>query len=185
MSDKAPNVRRVSWRAMLLHVTLIVVLMLASAVVFGEESLAAATVVIAGAFVVCLFASQWALAGRHRLGVRRVREGRFEEAIEQFEASYAFFTRHGWVDTYRYLTLMSMSALSYREMALVNIAYCHGRLGHAEKTKEYYLRALAQFPQSAIAKACLTLIAAFEKRAASAQRKDIAPDNGAADAAGD
>jgi tetratricopeptide (TPR) repeat protein len=174
MSEKTPAVRQVSWGAIVVHVGVIVVAMLAAATVFGEKNVVPATIVIAATFVVYMFVSQWALARRHRAGTQRLREGRFEDAIAHFESSYAFFARRAWLDKYRCLTMLSISAASYREMALVSIAFCHSRLGDAEKMKQYYVRALTEFPHSAVAKACLAMIAALEKRQPPAQRTDEA-----------
>ena len=45
------------------------------------------------------------------------------EAINEFQKSYDFFEKNQWVDKYRYLTLLTASKSSYREMALNNIAF--------------------------------------------------------------
>jgi TolA-binding protein len=58
--------------------------------------------------------------------------------------------------------MMSPSAISYREMALVNIAFSVSQLGQGTDAKEYYQRALDEFPNSAMAKAALRLIESVE-----------------------
>src|SRR4051812_3023465 len=60
----------------------------------------------------------------HRRGMALVKQKRYAEAIPFFKNSYTFFTKNLWIDKYRYLTLFSSSAISYREMALNNIAFC-------------------------------------------------------------
>ena len=102
------------------------------------------------------------LARPHRRGIRLVKAGRFAEAIPQFEASYQFFTRRLWIDRWRYLTLLSSSAMSYREMALCNIAFCYGQIGEGAQSKIYYQRALQEFPNSGLATAALNIILAAQ-----------------------
>lgn len=99
----------------------------------------------------------------HRHGIRLVKQRRFEEAIMAFENSYAFFNRHRWIDRWRCLTLQSASTVSYREMALVNIAFCASQIGQGTKSKEYDRRALLEFPESGIAPAALKLIESAEQ----------------------
>ena len=54
--------------------------------------------------------------------------------------------------------MMSASAISYREMALCNIAFCYSQLGDGQKAESYYRRALDEFPNSALAVAALRMI---------------------------
>ncbi|MDH3639811.1 MAG: hypothetical protein OES09_15310, partial [Gammaproteobacteria bacterium] len=49
----------------------------------------------------------------------------YDTAIDQFQRSYDFFSKHYWLDKYRGVTMMSPSIWSYREMALMNIASVH------------------------------------------------------------
>ena len=94
----------------------------------------------------------------HRKGMDKIKLEDFENAIPHFENSYEFFKRHHWLDKYRYLTLLSSGKMTYKEMALNNIAFCYGQMGNGEVSKEYYERTLNEFPQSGIAKAGLRLL---------------------------
>ena len=47
-------------------------------------------------------------------------------------------------------------------MALVNIAFCYSQIGDGRKTKDYYLKALDQFPNSEIVKTFLKTIESIE-----------------------
>ena len=47
--------------------------------------------------------------------------------------------------------LLDSSAIGYREMALCNIAYSYVRLGDKVKAREYYQRAVEEFPESDVA----------------------------------
>jgi tetratricopeptide (TPR) repeat protein len=84
----------------------------------------------------------------HNRGMRLLQAQEYGEAILEFESSYGFFSKHMWIDRYRSITMMSPSAISYREMALVNIAACYYQVGQPANAKEYYRRALDEFPNS-------------------------------------
>ena len=58
--------------------------------------------------------------------------------------------------------MMSASAVSFREMALLNIAFAHSQIGKGEKAKEYYQRTLSEFPSSSMANAALRMIDSAE-----------------------
>lgn len=94
----------------------------------------------------------------HREGMHLVKQKEFNAAIVSFEKSFAFFSRYQWVDKYRFLTLLSSSGLSYRDMALCNIAFCYSQLGEGEKAKSYYTKALQQNPENGLAIAALNMM---------------------------
>ena len=83
----------------------------------------------------------------HRRGIKLVKAGAYADAIPAFEQSYAFFSNHQWLDSKRYLVLLSSSKISYREMALISIAVSYGQLGEGAKSKEYYEKTLKEFLQ--------------------------------------
>lgn len=98
------------------------------------------------------------LARAHRHGIHLSHQHRFAEAIVEYEASYDFFSRHRWLDDYRSIFMMTPGAMSYREMALVNIAFAYSQLGDGTKAIEYYRRALDEFPDNQIALAALKMM---------------------------
>lgn len=104
------------------------------------------------------------IASEHRQGMMLVKQEKYREAIPHFENSYSFFKQHAWLDKYRYLTLLTSSKISYREMALVNAAFCHGQLGEGQESKGYYERVLQEFPENGIALAALRLINSFDRK---------------------
>lgn len=53
--------------------------------------------------------------------------------------------------------------MSYREMALVNIAFAYSQIGNGERAKAYYQHALEEFPNSSMAIAALRLIESVEQ----------------------
>ncbi|MDH5526830.1 MAG: hypothetical protein OEY97_05920 [Nitrospirota bacterium] len=103
------------------------------------------------------------LAARgHRRGAGRLKREQFTEAIGEFQSAYDFFSRHPWLDRYRALILFNASAFSYREAALISIAYCHARMGNVAGYRAYLERALAEFPDSQMAKNSLNMLDALE-----------------------
>jgi len=56
--------------------------------------------------------------------------------------------------------------MTYREMALINIAFAHSQIGDGRTAKAYYERTLRDFPQNSIARAALRLIHSVEKSSA-------------------
>lgn len=83
-------------------------------------------------------------------GIHLLKRGSYQAAIACFKCSYACLTRHSWLDKYRSLLLLSSSKISYREMALYNIALCYGMLGDGENSLAYYQQLLKEFPHSVI-----------------------------------
>ena len=87
-----------------------------------------------------------------RKGTDALNAKHYAEALPWLDRSAAFFQRYPWLDRYRYLLLLSSSALSYREMTLVNRALCIGRTRSFEETDEAFKAVLHEFPDSALAK---------------------------------
>lgn len=94
----------------------------------------------------------------HNKGMKLVKQAKFEQAITEFERSYGFFSKNLWIDKYRYITLLSSSAMSYREMSLTNIGLCYAQLADTAKAKDYYEKTLIEFPDSRIAREGLNLL---------------------------
>ena len=111
-----------------------------------------------GVFIVIVISLRMIIPRAHRQGIAMCKRKKYEEAIPFFEQSYRFFTSNKWVDDYRFVTIFSSSRISYREIALLNIAFCHAQAGNREESKEYYQEALTEFPESEVAKAALKLV---------------------------
>lgn len=114
------------------------------------------------AYLVLLFASRALLTRHHRKGIRQVKKERLTEAILHFEASLRFFTDHPLLDRWRAVVIFSASALSYRDLALCNLAYCHGQLGDKERMKHFYQQAIALNPENPFAASSLRMIETVE-----------------------
>jgi tetratricopeptide (TPR) repeat protein len=108
--------------------------------------------------------SMLVLLRAHRTGIQFLRAGAYAPAIQQFEQSYALFARFPWLDNFRWLTLLSPSALSYREMALNNIGYAFVQLKKFGKARERYQQLLDEYPDGEMADAARTVLASIDKR---------------------
>lgn len=84
----------------------------------------------------------------HRKGLFYLKKGEFEGSAFAFMRSYQFFKKHEWLDKYRALTLLSLSAFSYSEMALMNIIYCYERINKPAEAKKYFSLLKAEYPDN-------------------------------------
>jgi len=147
MSSTNPIIRRTAWISLIPQLAVM-------AVLIGVYYFAGARqFVMYGAFtyLALSFTLRNFVAAKHTQGVALIKRSQFSNAIPMFEDSYELFSSHPWLDKYRYLFMLSSSAVSYREMALSNIAFCYVRDGDLIRGKEYYEKALAQFPGSELA----------------------------------
>ena len=117
--------------------------------------------------MVLSFVLRYTITLQHRRGVRLMKAQRFEDALPHFEISAEYFGRNRWVDQLRAFTLLSAARMSYREMALCNIAFGLSQLGRGVEAKEAYERVLREYPDNSLAVAALRMILAAESAAAS------------------
>jgi tetratricopeptide (TPR) repeat protein len=115
----------------------------------------------------CYLAYSWTsrlvIARDHRAGMALMRRDLFQDALPHFERSFEFFSKHKWLDEWRGLFLLSSSRMAYREMALINMAYCYGQIGQGEKAIETYQRCLDLFPNSGMALYSLRMLQSVRK----------------------
>ena len=152
--------RRLSRPALLLHLAVLGGLVATTARLFPEYGKLDALLVGAAPYVLYSAVVRPLLTRRHRAGIRHLRAGRYPEAIRAFGESRDFFGRHPGLDRFRFLLLMSAGAASYRELAMVNIAYAHARSGDLPAARRACGEALAAFPGSGIARSILDSIPA-------------------------
>ena len=159
-SAQAPIIRPVSWPVALFHIVILLSLLVGCFIWFGTSE---SIVLASGAWLAYSFGSRWILTRAHRRGMKLNRAGRHEEAVSAFQASYQFFSRYSWIDRFRAITMLSAAAMSYREMALCNMAFAYSQMGMGLQAKQTYQRALAEFPESGLATAALRFIDAGER----------------------
>lgn len=158
MNSKIPIIRQIAWISIIPQLAFMGLIIFVWHLVYPEN----AFLYGAATYLTISYSLRSFIAKDHKNGMKNVKLGKFGEAIPYFEKSYGFFKQNSWIDKYRFLTLLSSSRISYKEMALNNIAFSYGQSGNGEKTKEYYERALREFPESEIAKSALRLINSME-----------------------
>ena len=160
MTQRIPTVRQVSWLA---AIPQLLVLMLAMGIGWFAVQSEFGLWMGCGAYLLCAVSLRRVVARDHCLGVALSKAQRFTDAIPALERSYDFFSRHVWIDRYRAFTLLSASAISYREMALLNIAFACSQSGQGQLARQYYQRTLEEFPDSIMATAALRMITSAEQ----------------------
>jgi tetratricopeptide (TPR) repeat protein len=146
------------WRV----VTLISVMGLSAALFwsrYGYLSLALGVII----HLVYSYGASWIPLRFQRRGIRLVKQGLFEEAIAEYEKSYVFFSNNLWIDRFRHVILLVPTQWAFRELALLNIAYCHGQLGNKIETIAAYERVLQEFPDNYMAQTSLKFITTIEQ----------------------
>ena len=154
MSSKIPTVRQIAWISIVPQLIVMGFIML---VWYQFEK---SNFILYGAITYLIISQvlRRTISKEHRKGMVKIKQEKFDEAISNFERSYEFFKQNDWIDKYRFLTLLSSGKMSYKEMALNNIAFCYGQIGNGKLSKEYYKRTLDEFPESGMAKVGLRLL---------------------------
>lgn len=134
-------------RNYLLQLAVIILIMMVYSYFGVEQNLLYAAVT----YLILAFALRLVALRHHYSGMRYYKNSSYAKAIPEFEKSFEFLSLYRWIDTYRYITMLS-SQNSYLEMALLNIAFCHAQLGDRMKAKENYIRTLTLFPDCQMAK---------------------------------
>jgi len=160
MASGKPVVRQVAWLSILPQLLIMVVIVLIFTLLI--ERFITALVVAMITYLAISNILERGIPHNHRKGVLLSKKGDYLHAIEEFQKSYDFFTKHFWIDKYRCITLLSSSRKTYTEMSLVNIAFCYAQTGEIDLTKHYYKKALDLFPDSEMAKSALDMIAILE-----------------------
>ncbi len=160
MSAKVPVVHSISWFAVVIIVLIWVSFMAGFALLFSSNGIFIGMVVFSLLGIVL----QLAIPQSHRKGMKAVKKRDFTAARKHFEDSAAFFTRYKWIDTYRVLTLFSISKMYYHEIALCNIAFCYAQTDEPQKAKALYEQILEQYPENGIAYYGLKSIQTFSTK---------------------
>ncbi|HSI89960.1 MAG TPA: tetratricopeptide repeat protein [Adhaeribacter sp.] len=154
MASGTPIIRQVNWLAIAFQLGVFVALIY----LFQWLEVGTPSLMAVAAYLALAFALRFFLAKYHRYGMLFIKRNEFENAIPYFEASYEFFRENAWLDRFRAIFLLSSSKISYKEMALVNIAFCYSQLGNGPQARAYYKQALQEFPDSGIARAGLNML---------------------------
>ena len=159
MASNVPTIRQISWASVIFQLALIGLLVYIFQLLdFGDPVIAAAI-----AYTILAFGLRNLFAKSHREGIKLVKRQKYIEALPLFEKSVAYFSQNKWVDKYRFITLLSSSRLTYREMGLCNIAFCYSQTGNGLKAKEVYTQTLQEYPENGLANAGLNMLTSLEK----------------------
>ena len=106
-------------------------------------------ILIGGAFYFLLASYLKIIIPRsHRQGLKYFRKKEYEGAAYAFQTSYMFFKKYFWLDRNRSYFLLSISAISFTEMALGNAAHCFRMAGKEAEARKFENRLKAEFPNS-------------------------------------
>lgn len=154
MSSNTPIVRQTAWISMVPHFLIMGAIILIWYLVIPEKA------IMYGALTYLLisFSLRSFIPRHHRKGMSHVRNQNFEDAISEFQSSYLYFSKNNWIDKYRFVTVLNSNKMSYKEMALNNIAFCYGQIGDGENARKFYQKTLDEFPDSGLAKAGLNML---------------------------
>ena len=152
MSEQPTIRRKTAWLPVIPQLVIMLILMLFVWKVFLPDDFWRASGYGAAIYLIYSFGSRAILLKNHRRGINLIKLNSYQEAINEFRLSYEFLTRYSWLDKYRFVTMLASSAISYREMALCNIAYSYARLHEMNAAREAYRRAIREFPESEGAK---------------------------------
>lgn len=156
MCSKIPIIRKIAWVALVPQLTLMFSLFFVFC--FFIPSTYLALMASATTFLFLSFSLRGLIALNHRKGVFLSKRGYYEQAIEAFRTSYDFFLKYEWVDQFRYITMLSSSRFYYREMALMNMAFCYTKLGEFDTAKELYQKTRALFPENELVRESIDTI---------------------------
>lgn len=156
IEKSTPVVRESTWLTASPQVIAAFALVIAAKLAFGSRYGALLGV---GVYLIYWWAAQRLISRDHLAGLNLVGKDDYHSAIDKFQRSYEFFGRHRWLDSLRSIILLSSSTMSYREMALCWIAYCHSMLNDPQRALEYYQQASREFPKSAFVQHALHTIA--------------------------
>lgn len=153
MATRLPIVRSISWWGVM--VLAIYVLMLFGTVGWlgGQGGVLWAMFLVIGHLAVARMIINHSAVR----GLRALKKGEYESAIEHFKASYDFFSMHRWVDDFRAVTLMQPSYMTHREMAMLNIAFGCVQIGSAEAI-HWYQKCVKEYPENMAASSALKLM---------------------------
>lgn len=123
-----------------------------------ETALVAAT-----SYWVFCFLMRRIFAREHKRGMKAYRASRFEDALEHYTKSYESFSKHPWLDRYRFILLGTASPNPYTTVSLCNMAFCETQLGHGERAIELYEQALKLTPGCTPAEVALRMLRSTQK----------------------
>ena len=154
MASNVPTIKQISWLFIIPQLVVI------GLIIYGFHLAGFGDPILLGAltYYVLAFILRNLISKNHRQGMQLVKKQKFAEAIPFFEKSVGYFSENNWVDKYRFLTLLSSSKMTYKEMGLCNVAFCYSQTGKGQKAIDYYKKALNENEENGLAKAGLKML---------------------------
>jgi tetratricopeptide (TPR) repeat protein len=154
LSMGAPTISQINFKSLAIHFLLLMTLVF----IFQEIAPNYSTLLPIATCIGLMLLLRNTFGKFHREGMKRVKKGEYEEAISYFEDNLNYFEANPLIDKYRVLTLMSVSKMSYREMSLCNLAFCHSQIGNGARSRTYYEQVLEEYPNNNIAKTAINFM---------------------------
>ena len=154
--SKTPIVRPISWSNASITIGVLCLFVFLGIALGGTTG----ALLSSFAYLITAIVSRSLLTKHHRRAIKHCKLQEFEKAIVEFHDSVQFFTQHNWIDRYRALIIFSAAEMSFREMGLVSLGFCHAQLGDGESSREYYQQCLRDFPNNGIAISALRFLEA-------------------------
>jgi tetratricopeptide (TPR) repeat protein len=154
MASNVPVVQQIAWAA-LLPQSVVLISIGVICFLYGAQNPVLPAVAI---YFLIGYTLRHVIAKDQRKGLELVKKRDYAGAIPAFEASYKFFAENLWLDKYRYVTLLNPSSMSYRGMALNNMAFCYSQIGEGKKAAAYFRQVLDLYPENGIAQAGLNAV---------------------------
>lgn len=159
MSSKLRVIPKVSWLMMIPILAIITGFVLAASAMFDV------LYGLVGGLVPVVLAQvlRRTVVRQQYLAVKLMNKDMYKQALPYCEKALAFIERHPWVDRYRWVALMSPTKVSYREMAMSNLAGCYMQVGEAKKAIELWEKMQQEFPGSEFAARALRFVESMKK----------------------
>ena len=152
--SKIPIVHPLSWLNVSVTLGLLVVFVAIGAALGGVPGALAGTL----GYLLVSQVLRKAFTRYHSRGIRYCKRLEFDKAIPEFEKSMKFFQDHEWVDRYRAVTVFSVSEMTYREMAMVSLGFCHAQIGDGVTARGWYAQCLKEYPENMMAQSALRFL---------------------------
>ena len=98
------------------------------------------------------------IPNKHIKGLINLAKADYKTALKDFEKSHLFFSKHNFFDRYGFIFLLKMSRYSYREAALLNMAFINYKIGNIEEALKLYEKVLSINSENRIAKKGIKIV---------------------------
>ncbi len=156
MTRRSPSAHEFRWAFFLLQLAALGVCVAAGLAVSGRGPWGAGAGM--AVFWIWTYGARARFGRHHAAGARHIRRREYEQALACFARSEAYFAEHPRLDRWRALSVMSTSAASFHEMAMVAQGSCLIRLGRADEARRTYERVRELYPESPWADGALALL---------------------------